>query len=215
MATSAPFFPRLPGGLVCLVVGRGGQSPQGVIELSSAFFPASLAARWRSVWLCVLTASQLPWWPQGCKPHLPTVAKPAEGQATRQAQQQTPTPATHKHTSPPAHTSCRCSGEGEGRHMVLIHRVLQRPDTCLCPPLGFPSYLATKHRWLKSSLASSSLAGLQGTKGAHSEGQALLRALGNPSLILKTTLSPVASQPPTRTSSHPCLRHPPHLPLLG
>lgn len=46
VATSAPFFPGLPGGLVRCVVGKGKQRPQGVIALSTA-------------------PSRLPWQPDG------------------------------------------------------------------------------------------------------------------------------------------------------
>lgn len=81
------------------MVGKGEQSPQGVTELSVV----SSSLSWQpdgekrvALGLDSLMASLVA---RGCKPHLPTIAKPAEGQATRQAQQHTHTNAYARVTS--------------------------------------------------------------------------------------------------------------------
>ena len=91
VATSAPFFAGLPGGRVCHVVGKGEQSPWGVIELSAVSSSLLGSHMEKRVALGLDSLAAFPV-ARGCKPHLPTIAKPAEGQATGQARQH------HTHT---------------------------------------------------------------------------------------------------------------------
>lgn len=120
-------------------------------------FPASLAARWRSVWLWVLTASRLPWWPRGCKPHLPTTAKPAEGQAISQVKQYPPPSRAHQLQALrvvgqggwEAHGthSKSCRGQTRTRDLVLLwasSATWPQSTSAPRPPWPLPSSLVCK-----------------------------------------------------------------------
>lgn len=114
------------------------------------------------MWLWVLTASRLPWWPRGCKPHLPTTAKPAEGQAISQVKQYPPP----LQRTPAAGTQGWGGGEGDGKHMGMHSK------SCRGQTRDLVLLWASWATWPQTTGASrppwplpSSLTGLQGPKG--------------------------------------------------
>lgn len=165
------------------------------------------------MWLWVLTASRLPWWPRGCKPHLPTTAKPAEGQAISQVKQYPPPFSAHQLQA------LRVGGaRGMGSTWGCIPNPAEaRRVTWSSSGLpGLPGHKPQVPQGLPGLFPAHSLV-CKAPKGVGEASPLALEnacALSTCTLGLKTTVSVPTSQPPTQTRSDQYLWRPPHLSLL-